>query len=199
MPGQVDHHLFDHGQRFSDVARKHGRDPLLFTGNFNIPLMRTRGELEWFDRQGRKRGCRNCLRETSSHWHTLVPGESVLCQSCGDWFRRKGEFRPVDMPVRGRELPRALKAVKKAPCHNCGLRPGRYVHWRRGPGREILCKHCDRECKKQTPPRLVPRVCANPECESERNGLWVKGECGACYHYARKNGGEQRPRSVVEQ
>lgn len=196
---QADHHLYQHGTRFRDEARARGLQPRLFTGNFNIPLVRRRPEKPWFDREGRQQGCWNCRREKSQHWHTLEPGVSVQCQSCGDWFRRKGTFRRTDMPVRGRQLPLDSEAVRKAPCTNCGAKPGRYAHWGRGPGNEILCPTCLKACEAQVPPKLVPRICANLECGSTHSTQWVKGLCGACYHYGRKNGGEMLPRSVIEE
>lgn len=187
----------EHGVLYSDAARAHGHGPRLYSGSVPIPLLRVRGQRYWIDDDGQRQPCTTCGRELSAHWHTLVPGVSAQCQVCGDWYRRTGEFRSTDMPVRGRELPPSMEAIRGAHCFNCGLRPGRDVSWGRGPEDESLCRSCNERCREQSTPRLVPRICSNPECRSERSTLWAAGACGACYHYARKNGGEQRPLALV--
>ena len=196
---QTDHHVQAHGTLFSDAARARGHDPRLYTGIIIVKLLRVWGQRRWIDDAGKKRRCANCRCEGAGHWQTLDPGLLAQCQPCGDYYRRKGRFRPTNMPIRGRALPPARQAVRDAPCHCCGRAPGRSPHWGRGPLREILCSACRKACESQSPPCLVPRICANDECLSQRSSLWVGGVCGACYSYAYKNDGAQRPKSVVDQ
>lgn len=160
----------------------------------SLPMLRTRAERPWFDSSGAQQNCANCGREKTTHWHTLVKGESVLCQTSGDWYRRVGTMRPTDQPVRGRQ--REETGVEDCPCQNCGSRPGRYPFAGRGPAREVLCPTCTTANREQG--ALVPRVCVNGECGATSSTLWAKGLCSACYSYAWKGRGK-RTRSVVEE
>lgn len=161
-----------------------------------VPMKRARAEREWFDADGEKQACANCGRQTSAHWHTLEAGVSALCAPCGDWVRdHDGEMRPTEQPVRGRK--RQQTGLEDCPCQSCGVRPGRYPFWGRGSAGQVICVPCRDAGLAHTRPRLVPRVCTNRVCRATESTMWVGDKCGACYHYARKNSGEARPRDLV--
>lgn len=194
---QADHHLYDHGTRFGDQARARHHNPRLHTGSFDVPPLLKRTERPCRNRDGEKRPCINCKRELSAHWHTFVPGESAQCSPCGDFWNRVGQFRRVDQPVRGRDLPPDREEVKEAPCEGCDQKPGPYPHWGRGPAGEILCPTCRRCCELESPPKLVPRVCGNPVCATERGPAWSQERCPPCYNY-RYSKDVERPKRVVD-